>query len=54
MSHTLANLEDHHFKYNQFRKPGDVHWHSLGTMKLSYPNRPPFITGNIFSIQILI
>lgn len=42
MSHALANLEDHHFKHPQFRIPGDVHLHFFGTMKLSFPNRPPF------------
>ncbi len=42
MSHSLSNLEDHHFKYPQFRVPGDVHLHFFGTMKLSFPNRPSF------------
>jgi hypothetical protein len=46
MSHTLANLEDHHFKHPQFRLPGDVHLHFFGTMKLSFPNRPAFETGD--------
>ncbi len=36
MSHSLANLEDHHFKFPQFRVAGDVHIHYFGTMKLSY------------------
>lgn len=39
MSHTLANMEDHHFKYPQHRRPGDVHLHYFGTSKLSYGNR---------------
>ncbi|MBB14926.1 sugar transporter [Candidatus Poribacteria bacterium] len=42
MSHSLSNLEDHHFKYPHFRIPGDVHLHFFGTMKLSFPNRPSF------------
>jgi len=46
MSHSVANLEDHHFKYPQFRIPGDVHLHFFGTMKLSFPNRPHFQTGD--------
>src|SRR6185312_3568594 len=25
MSHAIANLEHHHFKYGNFRRPGDVH-----------------------------
>lgn len=36
MSHTIANLEHHHFKYNQFRQPGDVHVHFFGTATLSF------------------
>jgi len=51
MSHSLANLEDHHFKYPQFRIPGDVHLHFFGTMKLSFPNRPDFRTGDRIEIR---
>ncbi len=36
MSHTLANLEHHHFKYGLFRQPGDVHVHMFGTATLSF------------------
>jgi len=36
MSHTLANLEHHHFKYSVFRQPGDVHIHMFGTATLSF------------------
>ena len=39
MSHTLANCEDHHFKYPQHRRPGDVHLHYFGTSKLSHGTR---------------
>ncbi len=46
MSHTLANLEDHHFKYLQFRGPGDVHLYFFGTMKLSFGSRGPFLDGD--------
>ena len=35
MSHTLANLEYHHFKYDGFRRPGDLHIHYFGTATLS-------------------
>lgn len=51
MSHTLANLEDHHFKYPHFRIPGDVHLHYFGTMKLSFPNRPTYQTGDEIEIH---
>ncbi|MBR9885854.1 MAG: FAH family protein [Oceanospirillales bacterium] len=36
MSHTIANLEHHHFKYSLFRRPGDVHLHYFGTATLSF------------------
>ena len=39
MCHSLANCEDHHFKYPQHRVPGDVHVHFFGTSKLSYGER---------------
>jgi hypothetical protein len=28
MSHSVANLEHHHFKYDMFRRPGDLHAYS--------------------------
>jgi hypothetical protein len=39
MCHSLANCEDHHFKYAQHRRPGDVHIHFFGTSKLSSSTR---------------
>jgi hypothetical protein len=36
MSHSIANLEAHHFKYDLFRRPGDVHVHFFGTATLSF------------------
>ena len=41
MCHSLANLEDHHFKNVQFRVPGDVHIYFTGTSKFSYGQRGP-------------
>jgi hypothetical protein len=35
MSYSINNLEHHHFKYDLFRKPGDVHCHFFGTSMLS-------------------
>jgi hypothetical protein len=35
MSYMISNLEHHHFKYELFRKPGDVHCHFFGTATLS-------------------
>ena len=39
MCHSLANMEDHHFKYSQHRRPGDVHLHFFGTSRLSFGSR---------------
>jgi hypothetical protein len=39
MCHSLRNLEDHHFKYPQHRRPGDVHLHFFGTSRLSFGAR---------------
>ena len=36
MSHTIANLEHHHFKNALCRRPGDVHVHFFGTATLSF------------------
>ncbi|KAB7645573.1 AraD1 family protein [Polymorphobacter fuscus] len=36
MSHSIANLEHHHFKYGLFRRPGDLHVHFFGTATLSF------------------
>lgn len=35
MTHSLENLEQHHFKYPMFRRPGDVHCHFFGAAVLS-------------------
>ena len=39
MCHSLANMEDHHFKVGAHRRPGDVHLHFFGTSKLSFGER---------------
>ncbi len=36
MSHSIANLEHHHFKYPQHRQPGDVHIHFYGADAFSF------------------
>jgi hypothetical protein len=36
MSHTLANLEHHHFKYAAHRRPGDAHIHFFGADAVSF------------------
>jgi hypothetical protein len=51
MSHTIANLEHHHFKYDIFRKPGDVHVHFFGTATLSFSDGFQTRVGDVFEIS---
>lgn len=51
MSHTLANLEHHHFKYPLFRRPGDVHVHFFGTATLSFSDGFQTQEGDVFEIE---
>ena len=50
MSHTIANLEHHHFKYDLFRRPGDVHVHFFGTATLSFSEGFQTKVGDEFQI----
>ena len=50
MSHSVANLEHHHFKYAVFRQPGDVHIHMFGTATLSFADGIKAEAGDVFEI----
>lgn len=52
MSHTLSNLEHHHFKYAQFRRPGDVHIHLFGTATISFSDGIIVKSGDVFEIEV--
>ena len=52
MCHSLANCEDHHFKYPLHRYPGDVHVHFFGTSKLSHSTRDwTFQPGDVVRVE---
>lgn len=51
MSHSIANLEHHHFKYAMFRRPGDVHVHFFGTATLSFSDGIKTQIGDEFEIS---
>ena len=51
MSHSFANLEHHHFKYEVFRQPGDVHVHMFGTATLSFADGIKAQAGDSFEIE---
>ena len=51
MSHSISNLEHHHFKYEMFRRPGDVHVHFFGTATLSFAHSVSTLPGDVFEIE---
>lgn len=51
MSHALSNLEYHHFKYPNFRRPGDLHCHFLGTATLSFAADVTTRPGDVFEVS---
>lgn len=51
MSHSIANLEHHHFKYPLFRRPGDIHVHMFGTATLSFSDGVKTQAGDVFEIE---
>lgn len=51
MSHSIANLEQHHFKYSLFRRPGDIHVHFFGTATASFADGVVTRPGDVFEIE---
>jgi len=51
MSHSIANLEHHHFKYGTFCRPGDLHIHFFGTATLSFSDGIRAEPGDLFEIE---
>lgn len=51
MSHSIANLEHHHFKNTLFRRPGDLHVHYFGTATLSFSDGLRTQEGDVFELE---
>jgi hypothetical protein len=51
MSHSLRNLEHHHFKFELHRRPGDVHIHFLGAHSLSFGQGIELKNGDLMEIH---
>lgn len=51
MCHAIGNLEHHHFKYRDFRQPGDVHVHFFGAATGSFTKKIETRVGDVFEIQ---
>ena len=52
MSHTISNLEHHHFKYELFCRPGDVHVHFFGAGAISFASGINTVEGDRFEIDV--
>lgn len=50
MSHTLANLEHHHFKYEMHRRPGDAHIYFFGADAFSFGANLQLQNGDVMVI----
>jgi hypothetical protein len=51
MSHSLANLEHHHFKYAEHRRPGDVHIHFFGADAFSFGEGVALEAGDVMEVR---
>lgn len=51
MTHSFANIEHHHFKYELFRRPGDLHAHYFGASALSCAAGIKTQPGDLFEID---
>jgi hypothetical protein len=51
ISHAIANLEAHHFKYPLFHRSGDVHVHFFGAATLSFSDGIKAEKGDVFEIE---
>jgi hypothetical protein len=52
MSHSIENIEFHHFKYNQLLRAGDVHAIFMGTAVASFGDGIEAKVGDTFEIDI--
>ncbi len=50
MSHTVANLEHHHFKYETHRRPGDAHVHFFGADAFSFGDGVELRPGDVMQV----
>ena len=51
MSHSLRNIEHHHFKFEAHRRPGDVHVHYFGAHSLSFGEGIALRDGDVMVVR---
>lgn len=52
MSHSIHNLEHYHFRYDTFRRPGDLHAYFMGAALLSCAHGVTAEAGDRFEIDV--
>jgi hypothetical protein len=52
MSHSIRNLEHYHFRYDMFRRPGDLHAYFFGAPCLSCAHNVKTQSGDEFEIDV--
>lgn len=50
MCHSLRNIEQHHFKFDTHRRPGDLHVHYYGACALSFGDGIELADGDVMEI----
>jgi hypothetical protein len=51
MCHSLRNIEQHHFKFETHRRPGDLHVHYYGACALSFGDGIELADGDLMEIS---
>jgi hypothetical protein len=51
MSHSLANIEHHHFKHEAHRRPGDLHVHFFGASAFSFGDGLRLQDGDVMIVS---
>jgi hypothetical protein len=51
MSHSLRNIEHHHFKFEAHRRPGDIHVHYFGAHSLSFGEGMALRDGDVMVVR---
>ena len=51
MSHSLANIEYHHFKYVAHRRPGEAHIHFFGADAFSFGAGVELMDGDLMVVE---
>jgi hypothetical protein len=51
MCHSLANIEHHHFKFDQHRRPGDLHIHFFGASAFSFGAGVRLQDGDVMEVS---